>query len=314
MKNKYRLLKVFVTIVILVFLLSFSLKRFNEKPVDDIDVKLLQGDQPVYFMDEGRIKKTLMKDLPENKMRNVNIPQMEKKISSSPYVDSANVYMTLAGNIHVDIRQRIPAFRLERGDKVLYVDREGTEFPLSKYFAPVTMLVTGPVAPSEYKDLIHLISLIQEDSFLNKMIIGIRKTNRDYSLLTQTGDFDIEIGNLEKPDLKLQGLKEFINKYLVYQQPDKYKKISVKFDNQIVTTLKGKYRDSIMRGVKPAELPKAPSAAVAVPQKNNTPEKKTEKKPEAKAAKKPEKKSPQSEAKKTSEKPKKNTNQKKNNK
>lgn len=52
MKNKFRILKILVTVIIFGFLLSFSLKRFSEKPVQKIAVRLLDTSAPVYFIDE----------------------------------------------------------------------------------------------------------------------------------------------------------------------------------------------------------------------------------------------------------------------
>ena len=55
MKNKYRILKILVTVGILVFLLSFSLKRFSEKPVSEPKVKLNQTAPSVYFISEKEV-------------------------------------------------------------------------------------------------------------------------------------------------------------------------------------------------------------------------------------------------------------------
>ena len=56
MKNKFRILKILVTVITFGFLLSFSLKRFNDKPMEKVTVKLSQTKNPVYFIDEKDIK------------------------------------------------------------------------------------------------------------------------------------------------------------------------------------------------------------------------------------------------------------------
>ena len=63
-------------------------------------------------------------------------------------------------------------------------------------------------------------------------------------MLTSEGNFKVEIGNLEKIDFKVKGFKTFVEKFLVYQDPQKYTKISVKYDNQIVTTLNPRYGEN----------------------------------------------------------------------
>ena len=51
------------------------------------------------------------------------------------------------------------------------------------------------------------------------------------------GNYKIEIGDLERIDFKVKGFKAFMEKVLSYKNPDIYKKISLKYENQIVTTL-----------------------------------------------------------------------------
>ncbi|MCB4236103.1 hypothetical protein LDL59_16505 [Kaistella anthropi] len=44
--------------------------------------------------------------------------------------------------------------------------------------------------------------------------------------------------------MKVKGFKTFVEKYLVFQNPEKYRKISVKYDNQIVTTLNPNFKEN----------------------------------------------------------------------
>ncbi|MDN5395456.1 MAG: cell division protein FtsQ, partial [Chryseobacterium sp.] len=58
---------------------------------------------------------------------------------------------------------------------------------------------------------------------------------------------------------KVKGLKTFVEKYLVFQDPQKYSMVSVKYQNQIVTTLNPYFKenDSILKAGN-LELAKAP--------------------------------------------------------
>ena len=56
MKNKWRILKILVTVVLFGFLLSFSLKRFNNAKMENVSINMNQGKTPVYFVDEKDIK------------------------------------------------------------------------------------------------------------------------------------------------------------------------------------------------------------------------------------------------------------------
>lgn len=237
MKNKYRILKIIFTIGILIFLLNFSLDRFGNKSLDAISVKMIQN-EPLLFVDEKDIREIVKKTTPSRKIGDLDIPQLERKIKALPMVDSANVYLKLNGELNLDIVQRIPIFRLEKGDKSLYVDENGVEFPLSDNYSYTCILVSGKVEKSEYLDLIKLVQKINSDQFSRNFFIGINKRGRDYFLMTSDGNYKVELGDLENIDFKIKGFKTFVEKYLIYQDPKKYAKISLKYANQIVTTLR----------------------------------------------------------------------------
>ena len=299
MKNKWRILKILVTVVLFGFLLSFSLKRFNDAKMENVSINMSQSKTPVYFVDEKDIKELVKQYNPTRKIGDINIPELEKKINLIPFVDSANVYLNLNGNLNVDIKQRVPAFRLNKDGKDFYVDKKGVEFPISKNFSLPSMLVMGDVKPSEYEALGDLIEKIDKDDFSKRYFIGITKEKEDYNLLTSDGNYKVEIGDLDNIDLKVRGFKTFVEKYLVDQNTQKYKKISLKYDNQIVTTLNPYFKenDSILRNAPKIELkPEDGSQKLEV------------KKPEAKKSEaKPEIKKPvkKAEPKKETSKPKK---------
>ena len=249
-------MKILVTVILFGFLLSFSLKRFNNAKMENVSINMNQSKTPVYFIDEKDIKDLVKQYNPTRKIGDVKIPELEKKINENPFVDSANVYMNLNGNLNVDIKQRVPVFRLSKNGKDFYVDEKGVEFPISRNFSYPCMLVMGDVDASEYQKLGQLVEKIDKDDFSKKYFIGIKKEKDNYNLLTSDGNYKVEIGDLENIDFKVKGFKTFVEKYLVYQNPNKYKKISVKYNNQIVTTLNPYFKenDSILRNAPKIEL------------------------------------------------------------
>lgn len=309
MKNKYRILKIVVTVIILGLLLSFSLRRFSREQITDNKISVKMSEKtPVYFVDEKDIREIVKKENPSGKVGDLNIPSLEKKINSLPAVDSANVYLNLNGKLNLDIKQRVPVFRLNKDGKDFYVDEKGVEFPISRTYSHPCMLVTGNVQPDEYEKLAELVEKIDKDDFSKKYFIGISKSKDSYSLLTSEGNYRVEIGDLDNIDFKVKGFKTFVEKYLVYQDPQKYSMVSVKYQNQIVTTLNPYFKenDSILKAGK-MELAKVPSPTAAketeakpkiaevkkssstsVKPKGQTKEtKKAEKKPPVKAQSKP---------------------------
>lgn len=294
MKNKYRILKIAITVILLGFLLSFSLKKFGGQKITDNNISVKMNEKtPVYFVDEKDIRAIVNKENPSGKVGDLNIPALEKKINALPAIDSANVYLNLNGKLNLDIKQRVPIFRLNKDGRDFYVDDKGVEFPISKTYSHPCMLVTGNVKPDEYEKLAELVEKIDKDDFSKKYFIGISKDNNgDYNLLTSEGNYKVELGDLDNIELKVKGFKAFVEKYLVYQDPLKYNMISIKYQNQIVTTLNPYFKenDSILK-VGNLELAKVSTPA---------PAKKTEAKLKIGSAKK-ETKKPNSTSKKPKE-------------
>lgn len=255
--------------------------------MEKISVNLTKTKSPVYFIDEKVVKDIVKRSNPSNKIGDLDLPALEKKLNNLSSVDSANVYLNLNGNLNLDIKQRVPAFRINKEGNNFYVDEKGNEFPTSKNYSFPCMLVRGPVEKSEYKKLAELIGKIDRDEFSKKYFIGVSKEKDSYNLLTSDGFYKIEIGDLDRIDMKVKGFKTFVEKYLIDQNPEKYSKISVKYENQIVTTLNPNYKenDSIIN-IGNRELAKLPviaeKKANAVKKTNTASEKKETPKPAVK--------------------------------
>lgn len=245
MKNKYRFLKILVTIIILGFLLNFSLKRFNDASLKSVVINMIypKGEDKVYFIDEKNVKDFISKTNPSQKVGSLDVPELEREVNFFPSVDSANVYLGLNGVLNVEIQQRVPVFRLKKGVSEFYVDTKNEEFPISKIYSHPTILVMGNVSRAEYPEVANLVRVINKDNFCRKFFVGITKEGNSYNLLTADGDYKVELGSLENIAFKIKGFKTFVEKILVYQPPKKYSKISVKYDNQIVTTLNENFRE-----------------------------------------------------------------------
>ena len=277
MKKKYRFLKIIFVAGIWIFLLRFSLQRFNNRPVEDIVVKMLQK-EPVSFINDKIIREIIRRENPTNRIGDLNILSLERAIRAMPMVDSANVYLKLNGQLNLDISQRIPIFRLSKKDQSFYVDDKGVEFPASNNYSYQCMLVSGKVNSEEYPMLVELVKIINRDDFSKNFFVGISKKGNDYYLMTNEGNYVVELGRLENLGFKIKGFKTFVEKYLIYQDQMKYSKISVKYDNQIVTTLRkgNEDKESKERVYKPEEKNKE-----EVKEGSNSENKKEETKPKS---------------------------------
>lgn len=237
MKNKYRILKIALVLMLLSFLLAFSLDRFAHQKIKNTHIAFKQKSL-VYFINEYDVKAELKKINPKKIIGQMEVPLLEKQLRKNPWVDSANVYLQLNGDLHIDVYQKMPILRLKGKKKDFYLDANAQSFPISDVFTQNCMMVEGHIATEEYLALVNLAQLIQKDVFMRDYIIGISKINKNnYQLVTNTGDFNIEFGALENEIFKLKGFKSFAEKILINQPNSLYSKVSLMYNNQIVTTL-----------------------------------------------------------------------------
>jgi cell division protein FtsQ len=80
------------------------------------------------------------------------------------------------------------------------------------------MLVTGNVQPDEYEKLAELVEKLTKTISVKIFYRNI-KSKDSYNLLTSEGNYKVEIGDLDNIDFKVKGFKTFVEKYLVYQDP-----------------------------------------------------------------------------------------------
>jgi len=241
MKNKYRILKIFMITLSIAFLLGFSLNRFWKQ--DQILKIFFTDETSLSFVNDSIVKNIINETNPSGKIKNLNIGKIEKKLMNLNAIEYANVYLELNGVLNVEIKQKMPIMRINNLDSQYYLDDSGNEFPISKIYSHPCMLVSGKIPKEDYKNLVVLVNKIKKDDFYRNYFIGINKSNEDYTLLTNEGYFKIQFGNLENIDIKLIGLKTFLEKYLSNKDHKMYKQISVKYNGQIVATLRKSVKD-----------------------------------------------------------------------
>jgi cell division protein FtsQ len=240
MKLKYRFIKIFSLVIVLGYLMKFALQRHNDKRIDKVNIHIENSDY-VHFITNEMIYDIVNQSSKNGKkvikIKDIDISKTENNLNTIPFISNSNVYIDLNGSININIGQKIPVVRIKTPDEEFYLDQFGTKFPLSKNFSLPCLIVSGDVKVEEYKELVKLSQLITKDDILKNHIISIDKDKKNsYNLLLNVAGEYIEYGELKNNHQKLTNLKEFYKQYLDYVGFGVYKKISLKYDNQIVAT------------------------------------------------------------------------------
>lgn len=244
------ILKISGLLALLIFIiatLSFTTLERKQIACKGVTVTF---DQENHFISTESIEKTIQrkfKTLNGALLDTLNTEIIEAELEKNPWVKAAEVFKGysadssfLAGGIRVHIIQEKPFFRVVNGSDGFYVTREGKHLPFSSYGAANVVVVTGQDSPKYINDdLLNFVKFISDDEFWNAQIqqIYIRK-NHELVLVPRVGDQLIVFGKPEKLAMRFRNLKALYTEGFTKEGWNKYKTISLKYDNQVVCTLK----------------------------------------------------------------------------
>ena len=221
---------------VLGFSYGFTSKRNNVKKVTKIEVKFEAGNNN--FLTHAMVDKLLIQNnkTVKNQAKSVlDLYSLERSVSENPYIEKAVVFLTIAGVVKAKIKQRTPIARILSGEDSYYVDKQGVKMPLSANYSARVLLVSGVKNAEDIQSIIPLISTILNDSFLQKEIVGIVKSDVDeYELSVRSGAYKIAFGKLNDVEVKFNKLKAFYNTAFKNKTIQEYKTITVKYHNQVV--------------------------------------------------------------------------------
>ena len=237
-KRVLKYLLFFLLIVSLGFLYSFSSKRNSHKKVKNIVVEFEVGDNG--FLTHAMVDKLLIQN--DSSVKNqaktvIDLYSLEKAVSKNPYVENTSVFLTISGALKTIIKQRTPIARIINKNDSYYIDKQGVKVPLSSNYSARVILVSGIKNDKDIKELLPLILFVSEDNFLQKEVVGIQKfANDEYQFSVRSGNYKIDFGKITEMNVKFKKLKAFYNKTFEDKTIQNYKKINVKYHNQVVCT------------------------------------------------------------------------------
>lgn len=233
-------IKAILFLLILVGLFSFTYNRNLKRKIKEVSINFENGDN--LFVTKKTVNKLLTQNLKSPKKvtkEKLTLKVLEKGILKNQMIENVDVYVDVDGELKVLVKQRNPILRIQSLDGNYYLDDKGKKMPLSKNYAARVPLVTGVNSQEEMKLLYRFYKKVMQDTFMQKQIIAISLNEEDFFLKSRIGDHLIEFGKLQNVENKIKKLKIFYQKVLADHSYDKYKKVNVKYNKQVVCTKKG---------------------------------------------------------------------------
>ena len=229
--------------ILLVLSLIFSIGvlyasnlKNNSRIINKIHVKIIPNSS--YFISVDSIQNSINKYILTSK-DSISLSKIELEIDKNTYVEKSEVYIGMGQELNVDIKQKEPIARMITVDSVFYLDKNSNFMSLSKLKSSNVPLIFGFSEYSDLKYLTEISLMIKNDEFLNKNISQIFiKDDQKIDLKIRGNNTIIEFGNNNRLKNKIQNLKAFYNRAISKNEIDKYKKINLRFENQVVVVKK----------------------------------------------------------------------------
>lgn len=223
---------------LVVFLFAFTSKRNESRKIVKTDVQFV-GDNNLLVTSETinnlLIDKSAgIRSIGKDKL---DLHSLEKLINRHQMVEKSEVFVSIDGTLKAVVTQRLPIARFYDEEQSFYIDSKGNKMPLSEIYAARVPLISGRLTSENQDDVAELLNIIYADDFLKKNITGMTIENAgDVILTTRNYDFDILFGKIINMEAKFNNYKAFYQKAVSDSSINYYKKINLKFTQQVVCT------------------------------------------------------------------------------
>ena len=239
-----KILGVLLLIIFLVGTLAFTSFEKKEVKCTAIEVSFNNND-PIHISknDVLRMVNAADKNIIKKRLDQINSETIEESVEKNQAIKEAQVYKiikndsgTYNGVLVVKVFHRKPVLRIITDSGSYYLDKEGNRIPASSNYTTNVLVTTGSVSEKfAVEKILPFVLYVEDDDFWHAQIEQINvERGGDVQLIPLVGDHIIEMGSLDNFQRKLQHLKAFYEQVMAKNNWDKYKEISVKFDNQVI--------------------------------------------------------------------------------
>jgi len=190
-----------------------------------------------------RLVKATDKKILSKTLNEINSEFIEDEIEKIPAILTADVYKLMVnekgaykGVLVVKVKHREPVMRVITSSGSYYLDKFGIRIPVSTNYATNVLVATGSVSENfAVEQLLPFVQYIEDNDFWNAQIQQIFvEEDGDVLLSPLVGGHIIEMGDLGNYREKLQIMRAFYKQVLAKNNWDKYEKVSLKYNNQVV--------------------------------------------------------------------------------
>lgn len=237
--------------ILTVVLLGAAMQKKNDQKCSNIKIEIV-GSVEHMFVNENDILQLINSNgiINGKPIKNIDLRNIEALIEKNAWVKNAEVFINNNRELVVTIEEKEPIARVfTLQESSFYIDTLATQLPLSNnYNARVPVFTAFPTDKPKLayadsllmNDVIKIAKFISADSFWNAQVAQVNiLPNATFEIVPVIGNQIISIGNANNLDKKFNRLYTFYNHIWLNSGLNKYEKLSIEFDNQIVAVKKG---------------------------------------------------------------------------
>jgi cell division protein FtsQ len=242
-----KLLKLTGFLILIIFIIgTFAFTFIESKNIMCTGIEVVFNEDEAINVDKDKLirlvkatdNKILSKTLDE-----INSEIIESEIEKIPGILAADVYKLMIsekgsykGVLVVKVKNRKPVMRVITSTGSYYLDKFGMRIPISLNYATNVLVTTGSVSEEfAVEQLLPFVLYVEDNEFWKAQIQQVHvEEDGDVLLTPLVGGHIIELGDLGNYRQKLQIMREFYKQVLVKNNWDKYEKVSLKYNNQVV--------------------------------------------------------------------------------
>ncbi|HSO86949.1 MAG TPA: hypothetical protein VLQ91_10385 [Draconibacterium sp.] len=242
-----KLLKLTGFLVLIIFIIgTFAFTSIESKNIICTDIEVVFDKNEVINIDKDkliRLVKATDSKILSKKLDEINSEIIEDEIEKIPAILTADVYKLMVnekgsykGVLVVKVKHRKPVMRVITSGGSYYLDKYGMRIPVSSSYATNVLVTTGSVSEEfAVEKLLPFVQYVEDNDFWKAQIQQVHvEEDGDVLLSPLVGGHIIELGDLDNYAEKLQIMRAFYKQVLVKNNWDKYEKVSLKYNNQVV--------------------------------------------------------------------------------
>ena len=243
--RKYSIALKFISIILVVVCIVYANISRGKAEINGLNINI-----------EYNGNDTLVPDINMMTINDIDRKKIEDIVKQNPYIESSDVSVSIKGTIQINAVQRTPIVRIIQNSKQFYLDNSGKYIPASRINNPNVIIASGYIigtisdememnkkgidtTENDFYRIYKLATYLIEHRNLKPLFDHIYICqNGDIELVPKIGNHTIVIGDLNNLDEKFENLFAVYNKGFSSIGWDSYKKINLKFKNQVVCTKK----------------------------------------------------------------------------